>query len=1107
MLSPLRIISAIALLASTSTSIHAEPFASGRFVPERDDDFAFENDKVAFRVFGPALLESGENSGVDCWLKRTEKPIIDKWYKNDANGISYHTDHGEGYDPYHVGTSLGAGGLALLIDGEVVQPNVFRSYEVLEESPQRFSVEFEYIWDGLPQQVRELRKLTLEAGSQLFRVDSQIFIDGAPAKASVAIGSSTHDGKANTFSDEDALWIATWENIKGDGLGTGVLVPHRSDGEVLLIEKEEKDRSHIVIATETDVSGRITYYAGYGWEKAGEIISAEAWTKYLDDYTNSLPTRFQQTLRNGPSATPKNKPFPAKRQPEPAASLQHLALANKEFIKSTMDKVIDFQHKEYGKDIAKNWKVGTFYTGVTAAYQATGDKAYRKFAYDWGELSDWKVGKGLFHADTICMGQTMLDLYLEEPDPRYIADVQAKIEKYFSKEKVTVEDLGREIFKHLGVEEREWSGRNLWWWCDALYMAPPVLTRLHAATGDDRYLQLMHELYWDTTDFLYDPHANLFYRDLRYFPEGTSQANEWAGVEESAKTFWSRGNGWVYAGLIRTLDYLPENDPYRPRYLQLFREMTQKLVTLQGSDGLWRSHLNRPDLDQVPETSGTAFFSYGLLAGINRGYLDEKSYLAPALRGWRGLVGKIDANGKLGFAQLVDAQPRNVRPDNSIDYTHGAFLLAASELYKMDIGPSTLARIQPEHEAKLIMPNATWTWYNDERAIIHDDKLHVGGVDDQGNVRTYSYTMNPWGAWFLQGEPTTLSTWKDKDDHDNPSFTVHDGNIVAAYSTHGHKGFWNYRIGKLGKTATGEWSGPEQTFKTGAGSTYANLNKLPAESDRIYNFYRAIGYNPNIAWSDDGGNTWEGGFEYLRSGDGKVRPYCKYSNNGDDRINILYTDGHPRGESTNNVYHIYYENGAFYRSNGEKIRSLKKIAKGNPILPSEGTLIYDGSSLGRGWTHDLEEAEDGSLTAAFITSPDGSEGSDLRYWVATWDPKAKAWSEREVAYAGDYLYSKERHYAGGITVDPEDTKTVYISSNVKPDTGAPNETGRYQIFKGRIDNSGEVTAWEQLTFDPDQDNLRPFVPRDHQSETSVLWLRGHYYTYMNYYTDVYGIGF
>ncbi len=294
MRSPTRFILASFGVATLTASLAATPFASGRFVPERLDDFAFENDKVAFRVYGPALLDSGENSGLDCWVKRVDYPIIDKWYSQAENGKSYHEDHGEGYDPYHVGSSLGAGGLALLIDGELVQSNVYRSYEILEQSPNRFAVEFEYIWEGLPQQVRELRKVTIEGGSQLIRVDSQILIDGQPAKAKVAIGSATHDGKAKTYADENSRWVATWEEIDGAGLGTGVLVPYRSDQTVLQIEREEKDRSHIVIATETDMNGRITYYAGFAWEKAGEISTAAEWTGYLANYASNLPERLKQ---------------------------------------------------------------------------------------------------------------------------------------------------------------------------------------------------------------------------------------------------------------------------------------------------------------------------------------------------------------------------------------------------------------------------------------------------------------------------------------------------------------------------------------------------------------------------------------------------------------------------------------------------------------------------------------------------------------------------------------------------------------------------------------------------------------------------------------------
>lgn len=207
------------------------------------------------------------------------------------------------------------------------------------------------------------------------------------------------------------------------------------------------------------------------------------------------------------------------------------------------------------------------------------------------------------------MGQTMLDLFLLDRKPLYIRDLRSHPEAYFGKTSLTTVDVNSYIPV---TGEQNMRGRNLWWWCDALYMAPPVLVRMHAATGEQRYLDLLHELYWDTFEHVFDANYSLFYRDANFFPP------ERASVLEQDKKFWSRGNGWVYAGLVRVIDYLPESDPRRGRYLDLFHTLTRKIVTLQKPDGLWASWLNRPDLEQSPEVSGSC-----LLAGVQRGWLDR----------------------------------------------------------------------------------------------------------------------------------------------------------------------------------------------------------------------------------------------------------------------------------------------------------------------------------------------------------------------------------------------------------------------------------------------------------------------------------------------------
>ncbi len=274
-----------ALLSSTaigSDSNNDRGFASARTIPEWKDDFAFENDKVGFRLFGRSLRDSSNNIGIDCWFKRVDTPVIDLWYERMNNGQSYHSDYGEGYDAYHVGDSLGCGGLALWIDGQLTPSEEFNRHRVIENGPARAVFELEYNWKGLPMEVRELRTFTLKAGDHLFKAESQFFVDGKPSQVEVAIGLATHDGLAATYSgNTDRLWISTWETIDDTDHGTAVILSRPYKGKVTEIKSETPDRSHIIITAKTDPSGRIAYQAGFAWAVAGDFQTVNEWIRYV----------------------------------------------------------------------------------------------------------------------------------------------------------------------------------------------------------------------------------------------------------------------------------------------------------------------------------------------------------------------------------------------------------------------------------------------------------------------------------------------------------------------------------------------------------------------------------------------------------------------------------------------------------------------------------------------------------------------------------------------------------------------------------------------------------------------------------------------------------
>jgi rhamnogalacturonyl hydrolase YesR len=258
-----------------------------RFVPEREDDFAWENDKIAFRAYGPALRKSAEDSGFDAWLKRVDYPIVDKWYRENSEGKSYHKDHGEGYDPYTVGSSRGCGGLALWVDGEMVRSNVFKDWKIVQCSPEEsvFILFYEYrVGEDV---VTEEKQISIQRGDRLFKSTSTFKKNGVPAASlPIAIGLVRHH-KTDLVSKDLAMgWMSLWEPMDNSELGTGVVIdPERIDG-FQTLETGEKLGDHILLTTQTDHNGQVEYYAGYGWKKAGEIKTSKDWNHYLSKFLN-----------------------------------------------------------------------------------------------------------------------------------------------------------------------------------------------------------------------------------------------------------------------------------------------------------------------------------------------------------------------------------------------------------------------------------------------------------------------------------------------------------------------------------------------------------------------------------------------------------------------------------------------------------------------------------------------------------------------------------------------------------------------------------------------------------------------------------------------------
>ncbi len=322
-----------------------------------------------------------------------------------------------------------------------------------------------------------------------------------------------------------------------------------------------------------------------------------------------------------------------------------------------MRKVGDWELERARPSFSQDWTFAALYSGFMAASKTLPKSGYEDAMMQVGDKFDWKLGPRLVHADDQAIGQTYLGLYRDYHEARMI---QATRNQFDSLMKMPDDPQ-----------------KPVWWWCDALFMAPPVWARLYSATGEKSYLDYMDREWWITSNLLYDPQEHLYFRDATYLHK--TEAN-------GRKLFWSRGNGWVMGGLARVLQEMPEDYPTRPKYIQQYREMAARVASLQGTDGLWRSGLLDPDAYQLPEVSGSAFFVYSLAWGVNHGILDRATYVPVVKKGWAGLVSHIYVDGRLGCIQPIGGAPGVFKPSSSYVYGVGAFLLAGSEVHRLAQG-------------------------------------------------------------------------------------------------------------------------------------------------------------------------------------------------------------------------------------------------------------------------------------------------------------------------------------------------------------------------------------------------------------------------------------
>lgn len=348
--------------------------------------------------------------------------------------------------------------------------------------------------------------------------------------------------------------------------------------------------------------------------------------------------------------------------------------SKKEVLKSLVLTNAYFMNKwpDAGKSIITNrerpsniWTRAVYYEGLMSLYQLKADKAYYDYAVQWGEKHKWGLRDGITtrNADNQACGQTYIDLYHIDKKPERIKDIKASMDLMMKSGKI-----------------------DDWTWIDALQMGMPVFAQLGVLYKDNAYYEYMYKMYMHSKNVegggLYNAKHGLWWRDKDFVPPYK---------EPNGKDcYWSRGNGWVVAALVRVLEIMPKDAPHRDEYLKTYHEMIKALVPIQRTDGFWNVSLHDPTNFGGKETSGTALFVYGMAWGVNHGLLDQKVYQPIIVKAWNAMTkDAVHKNGFLGYVQGTGKEPKDGQPVSYTnvpdfeDYGLGCFLLAGTEVYKM----------------------------------------------------------------------------------------------------------------------------------------------------------------------------------------------------------------------------------------------------------------------------------------------------------------------------------------------------------------------------------------------------------------------------------------
>lgn len=338
-------------------------------------------------------------------------------------------------------------------------------------------------------------------------------------------------------------------------------------------------------------------------------------------------------------------------------------------VASYMEMVADWQIEHFrdnfsGRDKPHHiadWTNGALYVGMGKFAKISKNDKYWNFLRNIGERQKWKLHWRKYMADDHIVGQMYVELMRKYNDETLIVPTIQRLNWIL--ENQSRQPVSLDNYKHL---ER-------WTWCDALFMAPPLWAKVASETGDQRYSDFMMKEYEASKQHLFDEEESLFYRDNSFIDKR----------DHGNKIFWSRGNGWVFGGLTLLMDEYDVDSEEYAYFKEIYLKMAKKIISIQTIEGHWSMSLLNQKYYKTPETSGTAFFTFGLAWGINNGILDRDTYEPSVRIAWNTLISYVHEDGMLGYVQPIGAGPKKSFKDQTEVYGSGAFLAAGSEVYKL----------------------------------------------------------------------------------------------------------------------------------------------------------------------------------------------------------------------------------------------------------------------------------------------------------------------------------------------------------------------------------------------------------------------------------------